>query len=96
MFPGLDLRYADPAEALKAAGEELDGLDHDRSDVCKGAQVDTLQSYRPIHPLPNPEPCLEKAPPIPLLPIRSDRQNTVLQRHSSLTHSRGFIKAPPV
>ena len=31
MFPGLDLYYADPAQHLEAAGEELDDLDHDLS-----------------------------------------------------------------
>ena len=31
MFPGLDLYYADPAQPLTTAGEELDYLDHDLS-----------------------------------------------------------------
>ena len=31
MFPGLDLYYADPAQPLTTAGEELDELDHDLS-----------------------------------------------------------------
>ena len=34
MFPELDLFNAGPAQALTAAGEELDYLDHDLSDVC--------------------------------------------------------------
>ena len=29
MYPGLDLLYADPAQPLTTAGEELDNLDHD-------------------------------------------------------------------
>ena len=29
MFPGLDLHYADPAQPLTTAREELDDLDHD-------------------------------------------------------------------
>ena len=29
MFPGLDLGYADPAQPLATAGEELDDLDHE-------------------------------------------------------------------
>ena len=37
MFPGLDLYYADPAQTLTTAGEELDylddDLDHDLSEV---------------------------------------------------------------
>ena len=33
MFPGLDLYYADPAQPLTAAGEELDDLDHDLSNL---------------------------------------------------------------
>ena len=33
MFPGLDLHYTDPAQLLTAAGEELDDLDHDLSDL---------------------------------------------------------------
>ena len=34
-FPGLDLYYyADPARPLTTAGEELDDLDHDLSEVC--------------------------------------------------------------
>ena len=33
MFPGLDLYYADPAQPLTTAGEELDDLDHDLSDL---------------------------------------------------------------
>ena len=33
MFPGLDLHYADPAQSLTTAGEELDDLDHDISDL---------------------------------------------------------------
>ena len=31
MFPGLDLYYADPAQRLTTAGDELDDLDHDLS-----------------------------------------------------------------
>ena len=31
MFPGLDLYYADPAQPLTRAGEELDYLDNDMS-----------------------------------------------------------------
>ena len=31
MLPGLDLCYADPAQPLRTAGEELDDLDHDLS-----------------------------------------------------------------
>ena len=33
MFPGLDLHYADPAQHPRRAGEELDDLDHDLSDL---------------------------------------------------------------
>ena len=33
MFPGLDLHYADPAQRLTTAGEELDDLDHYLSDL---------------------------------------------------------------
>ena len=44
MFPGLGLYYADPAQPLSTAGEELDDLydlDHDLSDlseVCNSQQ----------------------------------------------------------
>ena len=34
-FPGLDLYYADPAQPLTTAGEELDYLDHDLSDLSE-------------------------------------------------------------
>ena len=34
MFPGLDLHYADPGQPLTHAGEELDDLDRDVSEVC--------------------------------------------------------------
>ena len=34
MFPGLDMYYADPAQHLTTAGEELGDLDHDLSEVC--------------------------------------------------------------
>ena len=34
LSPGLDLYYADPAQHLITAGQELDDLDHDLSDVC--------------------------------------------------------------
>ena len=35
MFPGLDhLYYADPAQPLTTAGEELHDLDRDLSEVC--------------------------------------------------------------
>ena len=33
VFPGLDLYCADPAQPLTTAGEELDDLDHDLSDL---------------------------------------------------------------
>ena len=33
MFPGLDLYYADPAQPLATAGEELDDSGHDLSDL---------------------------------------------------------------
>ena len=33
MFPGLGLYYADPAHPLTTAGEELDDLDRDLSDL---------------------------------------------------------------
>ena len=33
MFPGLNLYYAHPAQPLTTAGEELDDLDHDLSDL---------------------------------------------------------------
>ena len=40
MFPGLDLYYADPAQPLTAAGEELDDPDHDLSDLSvQGVQL---------------------------------------------------------
>ena len=32
MFPALDMYYADPAQPLTTAGEELDDLDRDLSD----------------------------------------------------------------
>ena len=32
-FSGLDLYYTDPQQPLTTAGEELDGLDHDLSDL---------------------------------------------------------------
>ena len=35
MRPGLDLYYADPAQSLTAAGDELDHLDHELSELCK-------------------------------------------------------------
>ena len=34
-FAGLDRYYADPAQPLTMAGEELDGLDHDISDLSE-------------------------------------------------------------
>ena len=34
MFPGLDLCYAELVHPLTTAGEELDDLEHDRSDLC--------------------------------------------------------------
>ena len=33
MFPELDLYYADPAQPLVTAGEELDDLNHDLCDL---------------------------------------------------------------
>ena len=33
MLSGLDLYYADPGQPLATAGEELDHLDHDLSDL---------------------------------------------------------------
>ena len=33
MFHGLDLYYADPAGPFTAAGEQLDDLEHDLSEV---------------------------------------------------------------
>ena len=33
MFPGLDLYYTDPAQPFTTAGEELDDLDNDLSDL---------------------------------------------------------------
>ena len=35
MFPRLDPYYADPAQPLATAGEELDDLDHDLSDLSE-------------------------------------------------------------
>ena len=35
MFPGLDPYYAGPAQPLTTAGEELDDLDHDLSDLSE-------------------------------------------------------------
>ena len=35
MFPGLDLYCADLAQSLTTAGEELDDLDHDLSDLSE-------------------------------------------------------------
>ena len=35
MYPGLDLYHAGPAQTLTTAGEELDDLDHDLSDLCE-------------------------------------------------------------
>ena len=34
MFPGLDLHCADRAQLRTTAGEELDDLDYDLSEVC--------------------------------------------------------------
>ena len=34
MLSGLDLYYADPGQPLTTAGEELDHVDHDVSEVC--------------------------------------------------------------
>ena len=34
-FAGLDLCYADPAQPLTTAGDELDDLDHDLSDLSE-------------------------------------------------------------
>ena len=34
MFPWSGLYYADPAQSLNTAGEELDDLDHDLYEVC--------------------------------------------------------------
>ena len=40
MLPGLDLYYADTAQPLTAAGEELDDPDHDLSDLSvQGVQL---------------------------------------------------------
>ena len=44
-FPVLDLYYADPAQPLTTAGEELDELDHDLSD----------QSVRAVYFLTSPD-----------------------------------------
>ena len=33
MFPGLDLRHADPAQLLTTSSEELDDLNRDISDL---------------------------------------------------------------
>ena len=33
MFPDFDMYWADPAHPLTTAGEELDDLDHDLSDL---------------------------------------------------------------
>ena len=35
MSPGLDLYHADPAQSLTTAGEGLDDLDHDLSDLSE-------------------------------------------------------------
>ena len=40
MFPGLDLCLTDPAQHLTAAGEELDDLDHDLSDLSVRGDLD--------------------------------------------------------
>ena len=39
MVAGLDLYHTDPALHLITAGEELDGVDHDLSDLSKAARV---------------------------------------------------------
>ena len=39
MFPVLDLYYADPAQPLTWAGEELDYLDHDLSGLCPTCEI---------------------------------------------------------
>ena len=39
MFPGLHMSYADPARPLTTAGEELDYLDHDLSDLSEVFRV---------------------------------------------------------
>ena len=35
MFPGLDMYYVDPGQHLTTAGEELDDLDRDLSDLSE-------------------------------------------------------------
>ena len=39
MFPGLDPYYAGPAQPLTTAGEELDDLDHDLSDLSEVCNI---------------------------------------------------------
>ena len=39
MFPGLDLYRADLAQPLTTAGEDLDSLDHDLSDLSQACKV---------------------------------------------------------
>ena len=40
MFLGLDLYYADPRQPFTTAGEELDDLDRDLSDLSVGGDLD--------------------------------------------------------
>ena len=48
MFPGLDVYYnVYPAQPLTAAGQELDDLDHDLSDL---SQVCTFRSLSSVGP----------------------------------------------
>ena len=39
MFPRLDLYYGDPAQPLATAGEGLDDLDHDLSELSDMPEV---------------------------------------------------------
>ena len=55
-FAGLDLYYADPAQPLTTAGEELDDLDNDLSDLSvRGVNVSTTMPMLPSsgHPIAN-------------------------------------------
>ena len=44
MCPGLDLyhQHAEPAQSLITAGEEVDDLDHDLSDLSKELELDEV------------------------------------------------------
>ena len=51
MFPGMGLYFADPAQPLTTAREELDDLDHDLSDLSiRGEEMFAFESLVEIFP----------------------------------------------